>query len=97
LYYASANHKGGVGLSLARRDKQFWLKPNTGKRLNFLNNIKQNKMDGLIVKNGRLINLRPDSEMGITKMARMKKAEKRAEKISMIVEANRISNMLDNG
>jgi len=97
LYYASANHIGGVGLSLARRDKQFWLEPNTGKRLNFLNNIKQNKMDGLTIKNGRLINNRPDSEMGITKICRMKKAEKRAEKISMIVEANRISNMLDNG
>jgi hypothetical protein len=54
-------------------------------------------MDGLTIKNGRLINNRPDSEMGITKMCRMKKAEKRAEKISMIVEANRISNMLDNG
>lgn len=54
-------------------------------------------MDGLTVKNGRLINNRPDSEMGITKMARMKKAEKRAEKISMMVEASRISKMMDNG
>ena len=54
-------------------------------------------MDGLTIKNGRLINNRPDSEMGITKMARIKKEMKRSDKIAMMVEANRISKMLDNG
>jgi hypothetical protein len=46
------------------------------------------------VKNGRLINNAPPTQMGITKMARAKKAQKRAEKIGMIVEANNISRML---
>ena len=46
------------------------------------------------VKNGRLVNNAPPTQMGITKMARAKKAQKRAEKIGMIVEANNISRML---
>ena len=46
------------------------------------------------VKNGRLINNAPPTQMGITKMARAKKSQKRAEKIGMIVEANNISRML---
>ena len=46
------------------------------------------------VKDGRLINNAPPTQMGITKMANMNRAKKRAEKISMIVEANGISKML---
>tara|TARA_R110002049_G_C9008479_1_gene550435 strand:+ start:229 stop:399 length:171 start_codon:yes stop_codon:yes gene_type:complete len=46
------------------------------------------------VKNGRLINNAPPTQMGITKMAKMNKVKKRAEKISMIVEANSISKMM---
>jgi hypothetical protein len=46
------------------------------------------------VKDGRLINNAPRTQMGITKMANMNRAKKRAEKISMIVEANGISKML---
>jgi len=48
-------------------------------------------MDGLKMKNGREINLRPDSETGIAKLAKMRKAMKRAEKISMIAEGNDLS------
>jgi len=43
------------------------------------------------VKNGRLINNAPELEMGITKMAKMNTAKKRANKISMMVEAKEIS------
>ena len=46
------------------------------------------------VKDGRLINNAPPTQMGITKMANMNRTKKRAEKISMIVEANGISKML---
>jgi hypothetical protein len=42
--------------------------------------------DGLTVKDGRLINNRPCGETGIAEMARMRKAAKREEKISMIAE-----------
>ena len=45
-------------------------------------------MDGLTMKNGREINRRPDSETGIAKLARIRKAMKRAEKVSMIAEGN---------
>ena len=40
------------------------------------------------MKNGREINRRPDSETGIAKLARIRKAMKRAEKVSMIAEGN---------
>jgi|TARA_R110000765_G_scaffold412166_1_gene511660 hypothetical protein len=46
------------------------------------------------VKDGRLINNAPPTQMGITKMANRKRAEKRAEKVGIIVEANNISRML---
>ena len=43
-------------------------------------------MDGLDMYKGREINRRPDPEMGITKLANMKRQLKRAKKISMIAE-----------
>ncbi len=49
-------------------------------------------MDGLTIKNGRLINDRPDSETGIAKLARQKKELKRAEKVRMIAEGNELAN-----
>ncbi len=49
-------------------------------------------MDGLTIKNGRLINDRPDSETGIAKLARKKKELKRAEKVRMIAEGNELAN-----
>ena len=42
--------------------------------------------DGLTVKDGRLINNRPCSKNGIEKAAELRKAIKRADKISMISE-----------
>jgi len=49
-------------------------------------------MDGLTIKNGRLINDRPDSETGIAKAARIKKQLDRAEKVRMIAEGNELAN-----
>lgn len=42
--------------------------------------------DGLTMKNGRLINNRPDSETGIAQMAKARAEAKRQAKIDMIAE-----------
>ena len=47
------------------------------------------------VKNGRLINNAGELSTGLWKSAQRRKAIKRAEKISMIVEANQISKDID--
>jgi hypothetical protein len=52
-------------------------------------------MEGLRIQNGRLINDRPDSMTGLQRMAQIKKAIKRQEKISMMVDAMRRKDMLD--
>lgn len=44
--------------------------------------------DGLDIRNGRLINNRPDSVTGIQRMVDIKKMMKREEKIEMMVEAD---------
>jgi hypothetical protein len=44
--------------------------------------------DGLEVRNGRLINNRPDGITGIQKLAETKKMMKREQKIEMMVEAD---------
>ena len=43
-------------------------------------------MDGLIIKNGREINLRKDGETGIARVARIKKELKSAKKIAQIAD-----------
>tara|TARA_R100000700_G_scaffold38893_1_gene50853 strand:+ start:847 stop:1050 length:204 start_codon:yes stop_codon:yes gene_type:complete len=48
--------------------------------------------EGYLVKDGRLINHAPSPEMGLTKLANMKKAIKRAEKVRMIAEGNELAN-----
>jgi hypothetical protein len=49
--------------------------------------------DGLTVKDGRLINNRPNGKNGIEKAAELKKALKKAEKIQMYSEAVALGNM----
>ena len=49
--------------------------------------------DGLTVKDGRLINNRPNGKNGIEKAAELRKAIKRAEKISMISEGVALGEM----
>ena len=48
-------------------------------------------MRGLGIKNGRLVNERPCGISGIQEAVNIKKMKKRAEKISMIAEGNRIA------
>jgi len=49
--------------------------------------------DGLTVKDGRLINNRPNCKNGIEKAAELRKAIKRAEKIEMISEGVALGDM----
>jgi len=49
-------------------------------------------MMGYDVKGGRLINDAPSPEMGIQRLAMMKKAKDRFEKVQMIAEGNELAN-----
>ena len=49
--------------------------------------------DGLTVKDGRLINNRPNCKNGIEKAAELRKSMKRAEKIEMISEGVALGDM----
>lgn len=63
------------------------------KYLNLGNSIYQQKGSGigLTVKDGMLINNRPDSRTGIAQACDMRKMMKRAEKVSMYSEAMMMS------
>ena len=67
------------------------------KNLNLRNSIYQQKnngsYDGLTVKDGMLINNRPDGQTGIAQAVQVKKAIHRAEKISTIATAISIGEM----
>jgi len=46
---------------------------------------------GYTIKDGRLVNMAPSPEMGITKLAQMRASAKRYEKVQMIAEGNELS------
>lgn len=52
----------------------------------------KNYMYGLDMMDGREVNLRPPAEMGISKLARMKKQMKRYDKVQMMAEAQEMAN-----
>ena len=52
----------------------------------------KNFVEGLGMIDGREVNLRPECEMGITKLARMKKERKRYDKVQMMAEAQELAN-----
>ena len=54
-----------------------------------------NYVDGLYSKDGRLINDRPNSMMGIEKAAKLRKMVKRQENIEQIAEGIRRAQMLE--
>ena len=66
--------------------------------LNLKNSIYQQKnsgsFSGLTVKDGMLINNRPDGQTGIAQAAQMKKSIKTAEKISIIARGNAMGEMM---
>ena len=51
------------------------------------------RYNGLTVKNGRLMNNRPDGQTGIQQAAQFKSEMKRAKKIDMYAEAVMIGNL----
>ena len=53
--------------------------------------VKKRIVDGLEMKFGREINMRPDSRMGITKLVDMKRMQKRFDKVRMIAEGNEMA------
>ena len=64
--------------------------------LNLKNSIYQQKTsNGLTVKDGMLINNRPDGQTGIAQMSQMRKSIKTAEKISVIARGNAMSEMME--
>lgn len=69
------------------------------KPLNLSNSVYQQKGSGigLTVKDGMLINNRPDSRTGIQMAADLRKSMKRADKVGMYTEAMSISKMMDGG
>lgn len=52
----------------------------------------KNFIQGLGMIDGREVNMRPTAEMGITKMAKMKKEMKRYNKVQMMAEAQEMAN-----
>ena len=54
-----------------------------------------NFVDGLYIKDGRLINDRPNSMMGIEKAAKLKKMVKKQENIEQIAEGIRRAQTLE--
>ena len=48
-------------------------------------------MQGYEVKDGRLINMAPSPEMGITRLANMRASAKRYKKVQMIAEGNELA------
>jgi hypothetical protein len=52
------------------------------------------KYDGLTVRNGRLINNRPDGQTGIAQAAEIRKSMKRAEKISIVAKGTAMGEMM---
>jgi len=64
-------------------------------KINLSNSIYQQKgsAPGLTVKDGMLINNRPDGVTGIRMMCDMKKALKRSEKVSIIAEGTSIAEL----
>jgi hypothetical protein len=67
-------------------------------KLNFGNSVYQSKesgsFDGLTMKNGRLINNRPDGQTGIAQASDVRRAMKRAEKISIVAKGTAMGEMM---
>ncbi len=67
-------------------------------RLNLGNSIYQQKnsgsFSGLTVKDGMLINNRPDGQTGIAQAAQIRKSIKNAEKVSIIARGNAMGEMM---
>lgn len=67
-------------------------------KLNLGNSVYQAKesgsFSGLTMRNGRLINNRPDGQTGIAQAADIRKSIKRAEKISIVAKGTAMGEMM---
>ena len=88
-------NKTGGCLLVAKKITERYRTRNLQVSREFYTFTKTKTMEGLRIQNGRLINDRPDSITGLQRMAQMKKAMKRQEKISIMVDAMRRKDMLD--
>lgn len=52
------------------------------------------KYDGLTVKNGRLINNRPDGQTGIAQASDIRQSMKRAEKVMIVAKGTAMGEMM---
>jgi hypothetical protein len=52
------------------------------------------KFDGLTVKNGRLINNRPDGQTGIAQASDIRKSMKRTEKVMIVAKGTAMGEMM---
>ncbi len=65
------------------------------KKLDLGNSIYQkSNFSGLTVRNGRLINERPDGQTGIAQAAQIKRSMKTAEKISIVAKGTAMGEMM---
>jgi len=72
------------------------LKSRDMKKLDLRNSIYSgSQYSGLTVKNGRLINNRPNGQTGIAQAAEIRSSIKKAEKVSMIAKGVAMGNMMD--
>ena len=66
------------------------------KKLDLRNSIYSgSQYSGLTVKNGRLINNRPNGQTGIAQASEIRSSIKKAEKVSMIAKGVAMGNMMD--
>jgi hypothetical protein len=69
-------------------------------KLNFGNSVygvSNSQYDGLTVKNGRLVNNRPDGQTGIAQAAQVRKSMKQAEKVSVMARGIAMGEMMSEG
>ena len=67
------------------------------KRLNFGNSVygsAGSQYDGLTMKNGRLVNNRPDGQTGIAQAAQIRKSMKQAEKVMVVAKGTAMGEMM---
>jgi hypothetical protein len=70
-------------------------------KLNLGNSVYQAKesgsFSGLTMRNGRLVNNRPDGQTGLAQAAEIRKAMKVAEKVSIVAKGTAMGEMMSEG
>lgn len=67
-------------------------------KLNLSNSVySSDKFGGLTVRNGRLINNRPDGQTGIAQAAEIRRSMKQAEKVMVVAKGTAMGEMMSEG